>query len=213
MIIQLDLDGIVYDLPKKFTQHLALMFPESSIPTLSVDDCPEYNFDWLPQVTRQMESDCWLSLSQVPNWWEGLDLLLQPSHIHRLNALIDAGHVIYCATGRPPVNANTDVQIQTLRALRRDGLKIDQVAVGVQNKAALAFSMGANISIDDYGPHADALSEICYDGDLQHVAVLYARPYNTAYHQGMVENGGVVVHSFDEFLNLLEENARENPVT
>lgn len=205
MIIQLDADGILYDLPAKFTQHLGFMYPESSIASVGVADCPEYDFDFIPGVTKEMQSACWESLSRVPGWWEDLPFLLQPSHVARLNALIDADHTIYIATGRPAVNANVDVQVQTLRALARDGLKINYVFAGIGDKAALARDMHADIAIDDFGPHTDNLNEIP-----GLTVVLYARPYNRGYHQGHVENGGVVVHSFDEFLAMCEREAADN---
>lgn len=200
MIIQLDLDGVGFDLPKKFSRHMASMFPDMGIPITGPDDCEEYHWsEWLPQVTRSMEGDVWRSLSNTPRWWEDLDCLWTPAQIFRLNALILAGHTLYAATGRMPIDANEDVQAQTLRALQAVGLKVTDVMVGIGDKAQCAYTRGAHISIEDYGPHADDLNEL-----QGHTAVLLARPYNKKYHQTHVENGGVVVHSFDEFLALCE---------
>lgn len=205
--VMFDLDAVVCNFNAAASQLAERMFPEI---TGKLPRSPHEAETWhwqesVPAWTHEMDALLWAAIKAQPSFWDNVPCLLTPTEVHRVRRL----DPIFCTARPPEALAVTAAWLINRGLLYVGGASLHRkqnpphpALVFDKNKAGVAEREGVVYAIDDHG---DTVIQLLQAG--VNAAVL-SYPYNKGQHVPILQEGGIVVHSVTQFLNIVEAGSQ-----
>jgi len=193
--VMFDIDAVIGNFNAPATKLAERLFPQirGHLPR-----SPHEAKTWIwqhsvPTWTDEMDRELWKAIRADAMFWFDLPCLLTHDEVFRIRALGD----VYYVTNR----SGDGVKDVTTAWLRHHGLghMSHRLICSREPKDEIAAEIHAEYAIEDNGDNALLLLRAGV-----HTAVL-RYPYNDGHHPAIRDNGGAVVHSVSEFLDLIPE--------